>query len=529
MSLTIYGILHPDEIFQALEMGHKIAYGSAVIPPEFQNENINDPYYAASRSWSFPLVFGVIMKTMSFFNLDYFTIILPTIRILLAINSTLLIISSRKLAWQITKSRNVELFTTIFVATWYRLIEYTVRSFNNTFFLPILFYGTYRILLSFERGKISKYDHLIVIFGLGIATYNRLDLLLIIFVFFVISFSFQYFKFYLEYALGGIMGWGIGMTIDYHYFGEFKFPPYNWVQFNLIEKKSDIFGLTEWYYYLTNLIYQDGLLPFVILNFVVLIITLFVLRRDKNGFYKENKQLIDSYFRVLFVVSFIWLIYTSFWRNFTIDRIANLTWWEPQSHKEVRFIMGGLVLLLIHISIAMDIGIKLLNKFLQWFVFSFRKVKFDKFLSSEIKYWNKLAVTSLMIILIVGQSWSYANDRQSIEQFADVNQGLTYVGQQDDVTGVIVGIPWFQSGAYTYSHLNSDIPMQFVNFVEADLERLRTSMIFAEYYIRDPVYNYFIAPDYQFRAFPGLVELLTQYDFDLVKLIDGKVDVWKQT
>lgn len=530
LSIGIYGIIHPDEIYQALEMGHKIAYGSAIIPPEFQKENPLEPSYAASRSWSFPLFFAIIMKTLSFFNLDYFKVILPFIRLILVINATFLIYSSRKLAWQITKDKNVELFTTVFVAMWFRIAEFSIRSFNNTFFLPILIFAIYRILVSFETKKISYSTHLLVIIGIGLSTYNRLDLFLIIFGFFFMSLSLRNLSLYYHYSIDGLIGWGVGMSIDYYYFGGLKIPAINWVKFNLIENRADVFSISEWDYYINEVIVLDGLLNFVLFNFLIVMITTYLIFLDRKIIYNDNELIIKSYFKQFANVIIIWLVYTSFWRELTFDKLLKFITtgesWEPMSHKEVRFIMGGLLLLLIFLSTGFQISIILLTKLISWLAFDVRKIKMTKYLKSEIKYWTNLIVPAIIILLMVNQSFSYANDRQYIEQFADINHALTFVGHQDDVTGVVVGVNWYQAGSYTYSHLNSDVPIVFVNFFGTDESSYVVNKKFMTSYAENQTYNYFIAPDYQFLAYSDLSSVLLSNNWVLIKIFEGKVDLW---
>lgn len=533
LSYGVYGILHPDELYQALEMGHKIAYDSAIIPPEFQKENHLEPSYASSRSWSFPLFFGIIMKTMSFFNLDYSTVILPTIRIILAINATFLIYSSRKLARQITKNQNVELFTTVFVAIWFRLVEFSVRSFNNTFFLPILIFAIYRILVNLETRKISNFDHLLYIFGVGLSTYNRLDLFLIIFGFFLFSFSLKHFSLYFQYILDGLVGWGVGLSIDYYYYGSFKVPPVNWVKFNLIENRSDVFGLSRWDFYIHEVIVLDGLLVFVIFNLLILWIITLLIYFKRREIYNENRLIMRSYFKQFGVSCFIWIVYTSFWRDLTSEGLMKLFLtgesWEPMSHKEVRFIMGGLVLLLIFISTGFQIGIILFVKLINWITFDARKIKMTKNLKSEINYWINLIIPAILILLIVTQSMTNANSRQHIEQFADVNKALEFVGNQDDVSGVVVALYWYQGGSYTFSHLNSSVPIVFVNFQGADPSSYVVNKKVLDAFLQDSMFNYFISPDYQFQAYPELSSVLIKNNFVLIKLFEGKVDVWTRS
>lgn len=526
------GILHADEIYQGLEMGHKIAFGSGIIPPEFRNDYQDVPSYAASRSWTFPLIFGMIMRFFDILGLDYFTVTLPAIKLLLAVNSTLLIISSRKLAKQITNNQNVELFTTVFIALWYRLIDFTVRSFTNTFFLPILFYSIYRILINLENDNISKRDHVIVIFGIGISTYNRLDLFIIIIAFFIISFNGNKINQYLKYALDTMFGWIICLIVDFYYYKEFKIPPLNWFKFNLIENNSDNFLVNSWDYYIDNLINLDGLKPFVLFSFLLMIISASIIKYHPKSFNQKDKNLIRNYYRLFFATMFVWITYTSFWRNLNLESLiaffTKAESWEPQSHKEIRFIIGGLVVLLIYISVGLEIAIIITTRLLQWILIDLRKIKNSKFLSSEIKHWTNIILPLFLILIISLQSVTYGNSRQYIEGHTEINIALEYVGKQNDTSGVIVGVIWYQSGGYTYSHLTSDVPMVFVNFQDNDAEKLRIYKLMLANYLQEASFNYFIVPDYQFKWNLDLQSDLYEFDWKLIKIIDGTVQIWKR-
>jgi hypothetical protein len=349
----------------------------------------------------------------------------------------------------------------------------------------------------------------------------------------MLSFSTKNFFHYLQYLADGLLGWGLGLVIDYHYYGSQKIPPVNWVKFNLIENRADVFSIDRWDYYISEVIILDGLGPFVVFNLFLLSFVVSSTYADKSFFYNDNKLIIRSYVKQFFVVSFIWLVYTSFWRDMTLDGLIELfltgNSWDPMSHKEVRFVMGGLLLLLVFLATGFQIAILLIIRVVSWITFDLRKIKFDKHIFGEIKYWTNLIVPAIVILLIVTTSFSSAANRQYIEQFADVNLALSYVGHQDNVTGVIVGVNWYQAGSYTYSHLSSDVPIVFVNFWGSSVTNNEANKKVMVTYANDLTYNYFIAPDYQFFAYPELTSILLSNGWDLVQVVEGKVDVWKRT
>ena len=243
-SQFVTGILHPDEIYQSLEMAHVMVYDSGIIPPEFKLENRQVESYATSRSWIFPLIFATIMRFGEYIGLDYHSGIIPMIYFILVLNSTFMIYSASKFSFMLTKSKNVQLYTAYAIAFWFRFVEYTIRSFNNTFFFPILFYGLYRVLLVMERKKVTAYDSFIVMFALGVTTYVRLDLLFLVLLVFLVTFNKVNYNQYIKLAMDGFVGWIIGILTDFYYYEEYVIVPYKWFLFNIIESNSDLFGVT---------------------------------------------------------------------------------------------------------------------------------------------------------------------------------------------------------------------------------------------------------------------------------------------
>lgn len=537
-SLNATGVIHPDEIFQGMEMAHLLTYGSGRVPPEFAIENERTPSYAASRSWLFPLILSGFMRIGEFFGLNYHSGILPLLRIIFAINSTLLIPATSKLARQIThNNKNVGVTVAVIVSLYWRIVEYTVRPLSNTFFLPFLFYGIYRVIKSFDKHQLSIYDHFVGIICIGIPTYIRLDLGVIVFSFFIVTFSLRNIRHYIEHILNAMVGWFIGIQVDYHYYNKYFTVPINWFKFNIIEHNSDWFGVQNSNYYYRELIVYDKLEIWIF--FLLILLVFRVLTRKSRIYLQTNKDFRDleqGFIQSCICTTIIWTIFSSFWRNMNLSNLMKLITdqqgWNPQSHKEIRFMIGGLIVLIISISISIVYGSALISEIIAYQISNNQQNKKNINLSFtiEIKFWTKLILSVLLISLLLVQSFYSAQARYHLEQFDDTNQAFIYIGNQDNVTGIIAIAPWFQLGSYTYLHLNMDVVIWAVDFSSNDpsvVERnLRTAKTLIENWEEG---NYLILPRYQAYIEPAIWNWLRDNNWQISTVIDGKTEVWKRT
>ncbi len=532
-TLAAKGIIVPDEIYQGYEMAHLLVYDSGRIPSEFLDENPNTPSYAASRSWIFPLILSLFMRFGELIGLDYHNGTLPFIRIILAINSTMLIPASSKLAYQLTKNKNVSVVVAFNIALYWRIVEYTVRPLTNTFFLPYFFYGIYRILLCLERQeKISIYDQFIVICFVGISTYVRLDLLVVLFSMFVATFSMKHIKKYIVLIIDGIVAWLIAAQIDYHYYNSFFTVPLNWFKFNVIENKSDWFGLDPPSFYYSELIQKDQLIIWVLISPILISLILLV---DKSEYYKslneDFNKLENGFIKIVISASITWLVFTSFWRGINFTNLRRLILyqesWNPDTHKEIRFILPGIVLLIILISTSMVILSQLVVNTMLFKRYGANEIKYSY--NVKFKYWGNISLVLFLILIFTVHTLSIASSRWHLEQYDDSNEALIYIGHQSDLTGIIAVYPWFVLGGYTYLHRGADIKIEAVNlnFEEPEIVERNKHTIFL--LIRDwEAGNYLILPRSEVQFYPVIRDVLREHDWDIDTLIDGRTEIWKR-
>tara|TARA_B100000287_G_scaffold214054_1_gene202034 strand:+ start:4266 stop:5912 length:1647 start_codon:yes stop_codon:yes gene_type:complete len=513
LSLRAFGIYHPDEIFQSLEMAHLIVYDSGKIPPEFMTENQNIPSYAAARSWLFPMIFASIMYFGEVINLNYHYQILPLIRILLAINSTLLIPVVFKFIKYLTNDENYGLIGASLIAFHWRLIELSIRPFTNTFFLAMLIYGLYRILIVLEKNELGIRDTVILTLFVGVVTYVRIDLGIGVFSLFIVMFDKLKIRMYFKIFLRGVCGWLIGVIIDFAFYGRLLSVPINWITFNL--NYSHLFGVSDRYYYFEEMVLGDGLLLYGILSTVIFLIMIingyFKLNYFENFDYNGSRSGFKaSYIRIYCLNILSWAISSNIWTD--------------ASHKEIRFNTLNLVFLLILFSFAIWEGIKLLSDLV-----------FMVDLSSISRYNYKLSLTKvrrvitiLFILLFVFQSFYYHSHRGYVENFDDVNKALIFVGQQDDVDSVIILGHWYLSGSYTYLHKSMSTEISYINLV--DPKTSFDTMENLEQILKDLDGNdYLIVPVYQLEVDKdNLNNIFIENQIEIIENVEDRTYVYKK-
>lgn len=503
-SLMASGVLHPDEIYQSLEIGHNLVYGYGRIPLEFQLENTGTPSYASSRSYIFPLIIAMIMQLGEFFNLDYHYGILPMIKVMLAINATLLIPVTYKLVKVVTEDKLTAVIATLYVTFWFRIVEFTVRSFYNTFFLPYLFYGLYRVIyLTKSNKKFELKDYLAIVLGLGIVSYVRLDLLIIIFALLLMKFNYKSIKKYPIIVLLGVSGWIIGALIDLRFYNKFMVVPIHWFQFNIIESNSDWFGLNSSSYYIEELIIGDHLRFFTTVSTLCILILIKNYNRKIRDFPKylnQSKGLIDLYGAS--VIS--WFLYSNPWRT-------------EGSHKELRFAISALLLSLMAFAASTTVFATLLTEFFSR-IPKINKIPIIKIHKVRIYF---ILVFLLMTSLSISTYQGY-NGRYHDESFDDINDALIYVGNQDNVESVTVLTSWYYTGGYSYMHL--DVEWDF--YTLTDPNTYSSSKFIVQRIIRQNLSNYFVLPTYQLIGNDWLHDYLISHGWIMSLNIDDRCEVW---
>lgn len=494
VSLRQWGILHPDEIFQSLEIAHKIVFDSGFVPPEFENEEGLIPGYNAIRSYIFPLIFALFMWFGKLLGLDYFSFTLPTIKIFLALNSTLLLPVIYKLSYHLTNDKKSSLHAMVFTAFWFRIIEMTTRSLINTFFLPYLFYGILLVLRSLQSDSIRFKDVMIIGICLGLVTYVRIDLGMIVFLFFIFTFQYRHWRKYSIYTISAFCWWIIGALVDYYMYENVPFfvVPVKWIRFNIIENTSEMFGVSSVLYYVAHLMYADLLLIWMI----PILTTWYNHRTNRKSsiFYIKDQQRREGFDLLFKIVTIVWIVYSYpvlEFQSFSLSPLQ-LPVYIRRTHKEIRFLIGGLILLTTLIGInfqeMIDLFVRLISRF----------PKLDHKLQSislgregNQRHTRRWAAVTCIGLLLLATNLAAIPYRAYDDNNENINLALMYVGQQEQVDDVLVMEVWYWTGQYTYSHLDSTVPIYWVYFQTPNEANISEEVIY-EFIFLFRSHRYFI-------------------------------------
>ena len=459
LSFLTTGNYHPDEVYQSVEPAHYLSFGYAWLPPEFMNEVQNEQYYGRSRSWAFPLIFSGIMNLGEFLNLQYQQQTLRLIYLSGGISSILLVLVVKYFISLYTKNKTMGYSAGIFVALWWRGIHLSMRLFTNTFILPALLLG---LAISIQSVRTKKspnpFQSFFIMVGVGLCTYVRSDFLILVFVVAMSEFighkgmrvhlKLDRAKQFGAILFLSILGWIIGMTIDFNLyksdsFQDFFAVPLNWIGFNFIEGKSENFGVTPFGTYFANLIFLDGLVV-SILVFLGLF-SFFLYLKYKKRLNSESTQSMPNGGKELILLVKLSVVVICAWMLYEFPLSFS-------SHKEFRFITNVLILMLALFGCYSYVVFRFLHEYSKGARFTIGKYQFSVN-KSEAKIYRRL-LQVVFIVLLLLQSLS-AFGRFPQESGGDFQDAFYWISKNGkNASGVIVVNPWYYTGAYSQLHKN---------------------------------------------------------------------------
>ena len=519
LAINTGGMVHPDEIYQSLEIAHDMKYGYGYIPWEFRVPSTPEEDGAA-RSYLFPLLFYYIFELSDVFGIPFqISGTLTVVRIFSATYCTLLIpimyyFSKEFLPSQ--KSPHIfSLFVAFLVTFWFQFPHFGIRTITNSFVTPLIFGALFlHLKVTKRRDDFSSPRVFLFEFSagglLGLACSLRMDSVVFIAPFFLLRHR-NTLTMIVQYIFLGV-GFGVmffiqGLT-DLYFFGTFLASPINWFIFNILEGKSSIFGVQPFDYYFKRILTH----PFYAINFILLVAML--IYRIQTALHKFSGKIHDEWFFATLEL-LIWIL-------------MSLVVLSLVEHKEERFIFSLFPLFMILLAAGLKeytLILKEIYQFLHEELFS--KLKIIRKYNQE-----ELALFQLGIIILAG--FFALNESLSSGRtvdwafFHDVNKALEWIGDQENSTGVIVFSQWFYTGGWTYLHKN--ISMNFKNDPGASFGwRNDWQYDFLTKQSRSG-FNYLVAPHYQYwRAEDNwnvsLVEELN-ITYRLIKTVDWRVDIW---
>ncbi len=132
-ALLLPNLLWPDEIFQTLEQGHRLAFGYGIVPWE---------YVEGLRNWVVPGVIGIVMWLTQWMGPGSTGYLAAVAAVLCAISLLPVYVAFR---WSFaTFGRWPAIAAAVVVAGWFELIYFAPKAFFGAIAASILVYAMYR-------------------------------------------------------------------------------------------------------------------------------------------------------------------------------------------------------------------------------------------------------------------------------------------------------------------------------------------------------------------------------------------------
>ncbi|MHA2362456.1 MAG: hypothetical protein ACXAC7_00765 [Candidatus Hodarchaeales archaeon] len=613
---------HPDEIYQSFEIGHYLTYGYGIRSWEWLYKGGDEfdtlpftlgPY----RSLITPLFFYILFTIGELLGLNYWTHILPLIRIILGINFSLGILGLAFVIHELEgDNKRIGWLTFWLLVTFYPdTILIGTRGLTNVIAFSPLWWSLYLYLRSRRFTKFRRIFIAGVIAGflMGVALWLRPGFILLILLFGIIFFPFPFeslkkyisiiinklstkfqpsknniqsdikaengikpsFRFYLgglikqkwiivgiAVFIGGVSSFIFNGLLDWIYWDEFAISILNFAEFNKNSEYQSIWGTKPdgWYFE------QYGTRPTLdwlwTINQVVILATIiyfFFLILENQNLVSENisDYLKTGGFLIIAIINWFWTInqlvllivflYMLFlllqdqklpsehltdilriWALFVICFLV-FSWWDgpSQPHKEIRYLYVWeyyffgfsaycLSFFSFHITILLE------NVYQSYWKNSINKIKNTFILKHKNKsfvFFRDTLPLIILIILVIPFFMGFKDDSDNISwnNFDDVLAAQAFVGQQDDLIGlIIIGTFWYDGG-FTYLHRN--LSVKHIGEPNANLS-------FNYEFKRPDIYNYVIAPHYKYYWLPSLKANLEEHNWQLFKIILGRTDIW---
>ncbi|NHJ05862.1 MAG: hypothetical protein EAX90_13630 [Candidatus Heimdallarchaeota archaeon] len=400
------GFIHPDEIFQSIEVIYKSIFGIGYIPWEFVD---------GARSWVYPWLVYIIFKIMIFFGATDIEVILIGVRLFSGLISMITVVTAYYFGKELY-GKKAGIFATFFVAIWYDFIFWSTRTMTDGIAVNFLFlaiYFVFRIKKSQTwKNKLKESDTQKEIlfsslcgFFIGIAYIFKFPLIIfsipiIIWLIFykrwrgIVCFLFSLISVFLLHGL-----------IDYYTWGTFLQSTIEFLKYNIILGKNAQHGAYPFFSYIAFFAYYYSIFSILFLLFIGL------------GIKKNWKTIFLICSSMFFIIIFSFI-----------------------AHKEYRFILPIMPLLSLIAANGMT--------------------NYPKFIKMK-KYQN--FVYGFIVLIICLCSTLIGLFDMTFRPNYHYCQAVKFAGAQADVEAVIV-IGEYEFNSPGYSYLQKDINFDFIKW-----------------------------------------------------------------
>ncbi len=246
MLITREGFMHPDSIYQSLEQSHRIVFGYGLIPWEF---------IYGIRSWLLPIGYAALFKIGIALSIKDIMNLVFICRFFSTVFSLILLYVTYMVAKEIF-NKKIAIYSAFFATFTGFLIAWTNDTstvvISTTYVLICLYY----ISKGLKNPVSSNYT--LAGLALGIAFMLRFDTMLFAIPFTAIILYQKEYKGILYLTIGLVIMILLQGTLDYFTWGSFLHSPIAFIDHNLIQKKSALFGTLPFYYYIVMLAINIG-------------------------------------------------------------------------------------------------------------------------------------------------------------------------------------------------------------------------------------------------------------------------------
>ena len=250
------GVIWADEIFQTLEQGHRLAFGYGLVPWEFQS---------GARSWFLPGVIGGFMKLLAKLGLDHGLGLVVGIKLLFAVGAAVTFYPMLRLAHAMAGAAASLLLGIVAIAFPASLI-YSSRALAEVACAPLITWSLWILwpcgLASGARGldvKASAWRLLGAGVLFGLATVLRCQNGALLAALVIVVLARCRLRAAIALAAGGFAALILGGLLDWVTWGKPFQSTIEYLRFNVIEKGSELWGVSSRGFYLQTMLATNGL------------------------------------------------------------------------------------------------------------------------------------------------------------------------------------------------------------------------------------------------------------------------------
>ncbi|MGB8295262.1 MAG: hypothetical protein WCG85_07525 [Polyangia bacterium] len=253
------GVIWADEIFQTIEQGHRLAFGYGLVPWEFQS---------GARSWFLPGALGGFMKLLAKLGLDQGLGLVVGIKLLFAVGAAIAFYPMLRLA-QVMAGAAASLLLGIVAIAFPASLLYSSRALAEVACAPLIAWSLWFLwpcgLASGARAPDDKVGgarvwRLLgagVLFGLATVLRCQNGALLAALVLIVLARC--RLRAAITLAAGGFAALILGGLLDWVTWGKPFQSTIEYLRFNVIEKGSELWGVSSRGFYLQTMLATNGL------------------------------------------------------------------------------------------------------------------------------------------------------------------------------------------------------------------------------------------------------------------------------